>query len=66
MMQIYEKKIHKPSQNNNKRAIYLSSRWRDLRICIENINFFFIFHQLNFEFRREQINFCFGVACGTD
>lgn len=53
-MQIYEKKTHKRSQNNNKRSIYLRSR--DLRMCIENINFF-IFHQLNFEFRRDQINF---------
>lgn len=35
----------------NGRSIYLRSRW-----CIENSNFFFIFHQLNFEFRRDQIN----------
>lgn len=39
----------------NARSIYLRSR--DLRICIENITFFSSSHQLNFEYRRDQINF---------
>jgi hypothetical protein len=55
-MQIYEKKkLHNQSrQNNNKRSIYLR-----LEHCIENIFIFYI--QLNFEFRRDQINF-FSVS----
>lgn len=56
MMQIYEKnytgKVAKTTTNG---SIYLR-----FEHYIENI---FIFHiQLNFEFRRDQINFFFGVS----
>lgn len=54
MMQIYEKK--NTSEVKQQQMLDLSSLERPPNMCIEHITFF-IFHQLNFEFRRDQISF---------
>lgn len=56
MQILWEKMKQQQSQNNNKRSIYLSSLERPPNVYWKYY-LFSSFHQLNFEYRRDQINF---------
>lgn len=69
MMQIYEEKKNKTSRvktTTSARSIRLLRAWETSEYVLKILTFSHIFHQLNFEFHRDQISFCFGVARETD